>query len=59
MTPPFAPLFFTAKADSSLVLPIRSTRRGIFVLHLMDVGLPIVIVISTNPNGPQSPQPCT
>ena len=54
VTPPFAPLFFTAKVESSLELPIRSARRGIFVLHLMDVGLPITIVISTNPNGPQS-----
>ena len=54
MTPPFAPLFFTAKADSSLVIPIRSSRRGIFVLHLMDVGLPIVIAISMNPKRPQS-----
>jgi len=54
VTPPFAPLFFTAKIDSSLELPIRSARRSIFVLHLMDVGLPITIVISTNPNGPQS-----
>ena len=54
VTPPFAQLFFTAKVESSLELPIRSARRGIFVLHLMDVGLPITIVISTNPNGPQS-----
>ena len=50
VTPPDAPLFFTAKADSSLVLPICSTQRSIFAIHLMDVGLPIVIVISTNPN---------
>jgi hypothetical protein len=54
VTPPFAPLFFTAKVESSLELPIRSARRGIFVMHLMDVGLPITIVISTNPNGAQS-----
>ena len=53
MTPLFAPLFFAAKVDSSLVLPIRSTRREIFLLHLMDVGTPITIVISTNPNGKQ------
>ena len=51
MTPLLAPLFFTAKVDSSFVLPIRSTRREIFLLHLMDVGTPITIVISTNPNG--------
>lgn len=54
VTPPFAPLFFTAKVESSLELPIRSARRGIFVMHLMDVGMPITIVISTNPNGPPS-----
>ena len=54
VTGTFAPLFFNTKADSSHVLPIRSTRRNIFVLHLMDVNVPITIVISTNPNGPQA-----
>ena len=55
VTPPYAPLFFNTKADSALVLPIRSTRRNIFITHLMDVDIPIVIVVSTNPNGPRGP----
>ena len=54
VTATFAPLFFNTKADGSRVLPIRSTRRNIFVLHLMDVNIPLTIVISTNPNGPQA-----
>ena len=54
VTVTFAPLFFNTKADGSRVLPIRSTRRNIFVLHLMDVNIPLTIVISTNPNGPQA-----
>ena len=55
MTLPFAPLFFNAKADSSRVVPIRSTRRNVFLLHLKDAtDIPIVILISSNPNGPQS-----
>ena len=54
VTATFAPLFFNTKADSSHVLPIRSTRRNIFVLHLMDVNIPLTIVISTNPNGQQA-----
>ena len=37
-----------------LALPIRSTRRNILMLHLVDIGIPITIVISTNPNGPRS-----
>ena len=54
-TATFAPLFFDTRTDSSHVLPIRSTRRNIFALHLMDVNIPLTVVISTNvPNGPQA-----
>lgn len=35
VTPLFAPLFFGQGRHSSLVLPIRSTRREIFLLHLI------------------------
>ena len=55
VTATFAPLFFDTRTDSSHVLPIRSTRRNIFALHLMDVNIPLTVVISTNiPNGPQA-----
>ena len=54
VTAPLAPLFFNTRIDSSHVLPIRSTRHNIFALHLLDVNIPLTVVISTNPNGPQA-----
>ena len=54
VTAHLAPLFFNTRIDSSHVLPIRSTRRNIFALHLLDVNIPLTVVISTNPNGPQA-----
>ena len=55
VTATFAPLFFDTRTDSSHVLPIRSARRNIFALHLMDVNIPLTVVISTNiPNGAQA-----
>ena len=56
VTPPLAPLYFSPREDTSIILPYRRQMRGArdaFLVHLSDgvAGLPLQVLICVNRNG--------